>query len=444
MDHDEELRRLQDADPARGSHPDLWQVRASVERNIATDGAADEVTWEGRTIGRLGRSTAYVAAACAAALAVGAGGYALGQSRTGDGIAPAASGSDAPEDDQEESADDPDAADSFRTSVDLGWAESGTEFGYFDDVSMTGGAVLLLPGERLSTERGGEAEVLAQRPPDFDVDAQLSAAAKRMGLSGELVGEREWRSIQQDGRSVSSYVDVSALNLSYENAYLSAGCRMMVDEMASWPAEEVPDGINPSLDPDKCLPDPTESVSKDTALTMVRQVVADFGLDPSRAQFEVYDSGGAETFGTASGTLENGWEVSVDFHVRAEGVASASIALQEDMSLGTYPVISPAEAVERANDPIFGRLSIRPGGVSEDEWYPSRQGPFREPQAIEAGTPIPISGRVTKASSAELSTGTLMDQSGGAYTVPIYLLTTVNNEKIAVVALVEEAMQLQE
>ncbi|MBA2695562.1 MAG: hypothetical protein H0U62_06880, partial [Actinobacteria bacterium] len=60
------------------------------------------------------------------------------------------------------------------------------------------------------------------------------------------------------------------------------------------------------------------------------------------------------------------------------------------------------------------------------------------------GDPIPVPGRIATATSATLSTGQLVDGSGGVYTVPIYVITLDKGHKVAVVALAEEALSLPE
>lgn len=449
MDTDDEaLRRLRGADPARGSQPDLWRIRSSVDRNIAGGEGADEVVWEGRTVGRFGRGTAYLAAACVTALAVGVGGYVLGQSRAPDGVAPAAS---SPEEDrdadsgtQSESGSSlaPDQGGlSSAVATESPYAYSSSFVGS-RDMGIGGAAVRLLPGDGLSTEGGGEAEVLIQRSPELDVDAELGSIAERMGISGEVTGDDVWRSIRQDGRSVNAYTDVSGLNLSYDNTYLNYGCAEMVREMKNWPEDAMGPGGGPDLDADLCLSDPSEPISEPEALAMGRQLASDLGVDPESLTFTVYDEPGNETMGSATSSAQDGVRVQLDYTLRAEGVMSANMVLREDMSMGFYPVISQVEAVERANDPILGRLPIMPDGVSEEEWYSSSQ-EYVAGEPVRPGDPIPVPGRHVTAISAKLSTGTLVDGSGGVHTVPIYLITTDDDARIAVLALTEDDIALQ-
>lgn len=443
MDTDDEaMRRLRGADPAHGSQPDMWRIRSSVDRDIASGGGADEVVWEGRTVGRFGRGTAYLAAACVTALAVGVGGYALGQSRAPDGVTPAASSPDEDNDTQGESessqgGDEPDL--SSPTAAESGYAYGSS---YMGDMGVLGSAVRLVPGDSLSTESGGEAEVLVQRSPKVDVDAEMTSMAQRLGIVGEVSGDDVWRSIRQDGRSVNAYPDASGLNLSYENTYLNYGCADMVAEMANWPEEMAPGGGS-DLDADQCLPDPTEPISKQEAEATGRQLASDLGVDPATLTFTIYDEQGNQAMGSAVSTAKEGVRVQLDYTLRAEGVMSANMVLREDMSMGRYPVISAVEAVKRANDPIFGRLSIMPDGVSEEEWYSSSQ-EYAERPPVDPGQPIPVPGRVATAISAKLSTGTLVNDSGGFYTVPIYLITVDQGRRMAVLALTEDDIALQD
>jgi hypothetical protein len=418
-----------------------------VDRAIADESGADEVSWEGRTVGRLGRGTAYLAVACVAALVVGVGGYALGQSRADERVTAAASSADGDEAGTDsagngqdvENAPGPEGAESF------GWFGGMPGEAFEDsltlkgDTGMGGAPLRLVPGDTLSTDTGGEAEVLSQRPANLDIEAELKEIAERMGISGSVTGEQDWRSIQQDGRSVNSYRDASGLNLSYDNMYLSPGCAAMAEEMAAWSGPE-PDPFG-DLDPDHCLPNPRDTVSTADAEKMARQVAADLGLDPAGLQFETHEQGMPEGWVSATSKNQDGERITLDVGLRAEGVISANVLLRREVSLGLYPVISPVEAVERANDPILGRLPIRPDGVSGGEWSTQT---WTETTPIEPGDPIPVPGRIATATSATLSTGQLVDGSGGVYTVPIYLITLDKGHKVAVVALAEEALSLPE
>lgn len=445
-DDEEALRRLRDADPAHGSRADPWQLRSSVDRAIADESGADEVSWEGRTVGRLGRGTAYLAAACVAALIVGVGGYTLGQSRADDAPAAAAS-SDGEEAGTGSSNNEQDADDAP--------ASQGAEaFGWFGgmpgmtredslamngEMGMSGAPLRLVPGDTLSTERGGEAEVLVQRAADLDVDAELTEIAERMGISGPVSGEQDWRAIHQEGRSVNSYRDASGLGLSYDNMYLSPGCAEMAEEMASW-SGPAPDPFG-DLDPDQCVPNPTDPVSTADAEKMARQVAADLGLEPAGLEFTTHDQQMPEGWVSATSTKQDGERITLDVALRADGVISANALIRQEESLGLYPVISPVEAVERANDPIYGRLPITPDGASGGNWSTQT---WTETPAVGAGDPIPVTGRIATATSTSLTAGQLVDGSGGVYTVPIYLITLDKGHKVAVVALAEEALSLPE
>lgn len=452
-DDDDALRRLRDADPARGSRADPWQLRSSVDRAIADESGADEVSWEGRTVGRLGRGTAYLAAACVAALIVGVGGYTLGQSRAEDAQAAATStGGDETGTDsagRDTAGDEQDAEDApvSEGAESFGWF-GGMPGGAFEeslamngdmDMGMGGAPLRLVPGDTLSTERGGEAEVLVQRPADLDIDAELKEIAERMGISGPVTGEQDWRAIQQEGRSVSSYREPSGLGLSYDNMYLSPGCAEMAEQMASWSGPE-PDPFG-DLDPDQCLANPTDPVSTEDAGKMARQVAADLGLEPAGLEFTTHDQQMPEGWVSAKSTKKDGERLTLDVALRAEGVISAHVLIRREESLGLYPVISPVEAVERANGPLLGRLPITPDGASGGDWSTQT---WTETTPMERGDPIPVPGRIATATSATLSTGQLVNGSGGVYTVPIYLITLDKGHKVPVVALAEEALSLQE
>lgn len=445
-DDDDALRRLRDADPARGSRADPWQLRSSVDRAIADESGADEVSWEGRRVGRLGRGTAYLAAACVAALVVGVGGYALGQSRADERVSAAASSADGDGAGTDSAGGGQNVEHAGRSEGEsFGWfggmpgAPFADSLAMYGDTGMGGTPQRLVPGDTLSTEGGGEAEVLVQRPADLDIEAELNEIAERMDISGSVTGEQDWHSIQQDGRSVSSYRDPSGLNLAYDNMYLSPGCAAMAEEMAagSGPA---PDPFG-DLDPDQCLPNPTETVSSVDAEKMARQVAADLGVDPAGLQFETHEQQMPEGWVSATSTKQDGERITLDVGLRAEGVISANILRRREESLGLYPVISPVEAVERANDPILGRLPITPDGSSQGDWSTQT---WTETTPMEPGDPIPVPGRIATATSATLSEGQLVNGSGGVYTVPIYLLTLDKGHKVAVVALAQDALSLPE
>ena len=81
------------------------------------------------------------------------------------------------------------------------------------------------------------------------------------------------------------------------------------------------------------------------------------GVDPSGFAFDVPDDGGGEgaLWVSAEQTVDgqatgSSWTATVS----DDGIAWLDGFLAETAPLGDYPVVSPAEAVERLGDPRFG------------------------------------------------------------------------------------------
>lgn len=428
-DHDSEAtRRLRSADPALGTHPDLGQIRAEVTERISAGGVAETATWEGPTMGR-GRSGAVIAVAAAATLAVGVGGYALGHTQGTDGRASIAS------------------ADESETSEGAALVgEAGTTSdSYAEGLSgLPSGPVRLIAGEGLSTE-GGVAQVSTSQAKEVDGEAAVRELAAEFGVTGEVEEDGDWSSIQADGTSISGYSDPTSFTLSYDNSYLMTDCESNIGYMEEDMALAT-GGVDdlPELDPARCPAQPTTDISQQAATDLAEETTAKFGIDPATIDFTV-DTMSVEAYADGTGIDADGAEVEVHMGLRAEGVIYAGVSFSESLSLGDYPIISPAAAVERHNDPIYGRLDVMPATVDEAEWYGGMYpDEWSQPEPLDPGDLIPVPGQISTATSTELTTGTLWDMNGGRFTVPIYLVTTDDDTTLPVLALAEEAIELLE
>lgn len=492
-EHDEAMDRLRTSDPATGSHPDLHALRALVAQKAPASQGSDEVTRLRDDPLRGPRTTApWIVAAAVAAIGLG-GGYALGAHQAeppvvagGTSTDPASSGDDAAPGDDRASDD---ANNAGGMDGDVGGDEAMTmseDMAMDGDMSMGGGdaaeyresgmaydlgPVRLTAGEGLPTGPGtGEVQALRY---DEDPEELVNRLAAGLGMNARPLPEEEgWFSSGHGvvdpttGQVIQAYADSGALTFSYESVFASEWCASMFEGYSEedlvvvrehWTRSYGPD--MPLPDADSCQPLEGPAPSDDEARAAAEEFLALLEVDLSDYTVETY---GAEMYGDWEQPTVNIeyyrqdshlYQVSFSVIIGPGGVVTNVHGGLGDMtSLGEYPVISAAEAVERYGERTWGldwQVSIpedyEPWPGMEDELsmpaYEDYEMP--EPVTLSPGDPIPLLLKDKTVTSAELVQGTLWTQNGGVLEVPAWKLVTADGMYYSVLALADEALDFQ-
>lgn len=462
---DEPLDRLRASDPATGSHPDLHRVRTLIAHKApASQGHLERATAVDDDLLRGPRLRApWIAAAAVALLGVGAGGYAVGLGAGSDTIVAERGGSDLRQDSLVpgssgfESGAGMSSADSASASAGpMEESEYGTSSPSYDP-----GPVRLVAGEGLSTERTtGEVRTLVS---DIDPETFLTQWSERTGLDGVRMGEDNAMYggpgiyDPETGVMLSAYSgDGGAFSFHYENIFASEYCAEMYASMLAedqtvmqeeWRKAMGEDVPFPNAD--SCREVTGENPTEEVALSTAREFLADAGVPVENYEFEVMnvgDTGSRDIM--VDGWPENGryGALSASVTVSAEGVVSAYGTLGEMESLGDYPVISPAEAVERYAQREFSMdygVSLAEDYALEEisvEEYVEPVLPEMPP--VEPGMKLPLLLKDKVVVDAELVQGDMWTQSG-SMSVPTWKLITEDGMSYPVMAVAEESIDWQ-
>jgi len=467
---DEEIfDRLRAADPAVGSQPDLTRLRAAVDARIAAPPAAGNVT--PLAPARARRVTwLRMAAVAAAALVVATAGFGLGRSTGGPAptAAPAAApaislggpggaGTGAPEAlvDRADAAIYPAPAVSHMSFHAVGLSDEATTFR----------AWTYDPSASFSAER----------------TAALGAA---LGLKGEPKQEGgAWQLGVTDGSG--AYLTVSPDGTTTANFYDPAkdphqclrtgpGGTTTPAEPGGGSAPSEPGATNPEGTTESGAapyewcdnPDAAPAPQGEDAFAPVRSLLTAAGYDPATFELVENDYGDPSMTEVVAHQLVDGQRTGSAWYVTVTGagVQSFNGMLAPLSELGDYPVISPADAVDRLGDPRFGSFAdVRilspatghvldapasvPEGTSADAPAASSQGPDATspagpPPAATPGSPVPWPVEEVAITGARLGPALYTTPSGTALLVPAYELSADDGRTWSVIAVAEEALNL--
>ena len=452
---DEGLHRLQASDPATGSHPDLHRLRSLVAHKAPASQGAERAS---RVDDDLLRGPAirapWVAAACIAALAIGAGGYALGTQR-GSGtllvagedslLAPAGAGIDAGLGAEL-------AGESFSMSSSA--AEGAAE-------PYDPGPVRLVPGAGLSAERT-TAPVRVLRSEE-DPQAFVDEWARTLGLQGapiptdvEFLGEGTVGLAEAEtGRMIMASTEGGGLHVSYTDVFSSPDCRETLEmgyaqerEMLQEFWEGTFGAGTPLPTAQDCRDVGDERPTDEQALAAARDFLTLAGIPTEGFDVQVQDyadEGSSTVYVEAAPEGGAYGPRHITLTVGPAGVVDASAGLGEMVSLGDYPVISPVEAVQRYGLREFSmEYGVQlPQDLEEVTADPGER-TFVEPQIpdspeISDGMDLPLLLKDKEVTGATLVQGTIYTQSG-SMEVPTWELTTDDGMSYPVMAVADEAI----
>ncbi|MDO8145546.1 MULTISPECIES: hypothetical protein [unclassified Isoptericola] len=448
---DEAFDRLTAADPAAGVETRHGVLRAKTdalreEQGGPAHGSADELA-----VARARRRSGWlVAAGVAGAVALTGGGYAVGVAEGGGAGPTVADGALPP------------------ISLDGG---AGGEGGVVTEERALGGqaatdpavgtSVMPAPGfggrvtfsqEGLSTEPG-TAAALAYDAADVATESGAADLAAALDVAGEPRWEfGSWAVGPRDGSGPSLWLAADGI------AYFS----YTDPTLDPWRCEEVevlPEESTESqgaIEPAPCPVPDGETVPAEDAADGLRELMTAVGADPAEYEVEVAEASGVGRRAVAYQVVEGRrtgatWSVTVT----EDGVAWADGFLAETVSLGDYPVVSPAEAVERLGDPRFGQqtwpIAYADDTVSglepstrqlpaPDAVEPDLSEPTVPPAPPSSGSDLSWPVRDVTITGARLGLAQEFTADQGVLLLPAYELTDADGSTWSVVAVAEEAL----
>lgn len=446
--HDEAFARLTAADPAADARLDVAALRARVAERAAEDGGAVTSLADRRDQRdrRRSRWLQVAAVGVGAALAAGAGGYAVG-----------AAGED--------------AAPTAAPAIALGGA--GAAGGPAQELSAAGSTAdaRMLPGWF-----GGRAVFSAQGLPDdataghawaLDAAAVFSAdtvarVAAALGVTGEPRQEYgAWTVGPQDGSSptVSLQPDGTASISYYDPTRDPWSCTASAPDTPD--VAPSADGIDPTLvEPalpstpsPACDPATGDAPTGDAAVGAARDLMVTLGVDPAGFEYQVVDQGDVTTTTTVDAyQVLEGQRTGLTWNVTlvGDGVQALYGSLAPLVDLGEYPVVGAASAVERLNDPRFGAGygGVMPLAREGEAAATSLTAPAPEateptvPPTVAPGAALAWPVQQVTITGARLGLGLQTQPDGAAVLVPAYELTDADGSTWSVVAVDESALDL--
>lgn len=468
VDHDEAMDRLRADDPATGSHPDLHRLRSLIAHKAPASQGVDAATRVDDDLMRGPRLRApWIAAAAVAAVGLSGGGYALGLQQAPE-APPAATGGPALTLDPASPGLQPmqDAMAGEAGTMTMGSAQG--SFTSSSSMSWDMGPVRLTAGEDLPDGPGtGEVRALDS---DQDPAAVLASLADHLGVEGrplpesvqEMAGMGDETLVDPDkGYILNANDSGGPLSFGFHSLYQDPYCAETYTEMPDEEMRIVQEEWQKSYGEELVFPTPElcrvatgERPDEATAI----QAAADFftGVGIDLDDYEVHTYGMSTASGQESYTSveamhkdHHGGQLYLSATVSPDGLVSASGSVGDFTSLGQYPIISAAEAVERYATREFSTdysvqadeemVWTEDGAVAtampEEEWVEPTPVP-----APEAGERIPLLRKDKVVTGAELVQGSMWLPSGGSIEVPVWKLSTGDGNTYPVLALADEAI----
>lgn len=447
---DEAFDRLKAADPGAAAEPRLGVLRAKVEAQVDSwvpDAAVADELAARREAPRRRRRGLLVAAAVAGAVAVGGGGYVVG-AMGGAGAADSAAVSDTAGFARPGEAQAPvtvDGSGPARGGDAGAGATTGGPAGAVPEVAAadsSAGSMAIdrtWPGGSFGrttfqaqglSEQGGTAQSYA-----FDARAVVNAetaarVAGAFGVPGE-VREDAWQFVvgAQDGSGpqVTLGRDGTA-SFGYSNYSIDP-----------WQCKEAnADG--------SCPTPPATTVDDTAAATALADAMRSLGVDPATFEVTVTPVGeGNEAARWVTARRVVGGTLTTDTWsatVTDAGLVNLNGTLAAVVELGSYDVVSPAEAVRRLGDPRFGSSSmvaLAAGAEARSEAAaPDGPGPVPAPPAAGGRIAWPVTD--VTITGARLALTQQWTDTGAVLFVPAYELSDAEGNTWSVIAVTDDAL----
>ncbi|MFD4993136.1 hypothetical protein ACFWH7_13370 [Cellulosimicrobium cellulans] len=471
---DADLERLRAADPAASAAPDTDALEAAVRDRVpeafaggAAAGSPDRTPLSGsagptatlvdelaeRRARRLRRrAPLQVAAAVAGVLVIGAGGYALGAGAVGASPAgDSAAESTALAPIQLGAADAPAAGDAAGGAVAPESLAAGSRA--TADMAFPGlwGGRTVFHQEGLPTQ-GASADAWAYDAAGVFSQETASRIAEVLGVTGEVredygsyvVGSADWTgptvSLQPDGLASVSFNDPT------KDPW---GC-VVVTPM---PAEGDEGSGSSGAEPGACEEsDHGAPPSGADAVDALRDVLGSLGLDPAGyevvAEEQPADQGAPRATTVTAYEVVEGQRTGTQWSATYSGSGLASLygGLAPRVAIGSYDVVSPAEAVDRLGDPRFGGGGMialaREGAAAElvPEIAPAEPEAPTVPPTVGEGARFAWPVTDVTITDARLGLAVQYQPDGAAVLLPAYELSDADGNVWSVVAVVDDQL----
>ncbi|AZI58287.1 hypothetical protein EH165_09200 [Nakamurella antarctica] len=473
--------RVVQADPASGVRPDLGAIRAAVLRATSVEQAPVGPPSHPEHVAsvtsiRRAPTTRWlqVAAATAAVLAVGLGGYAIGSKQVPTQQAAAAAATTAPSVAMSRPGVEGGAAPAAapvrpgspggemlgspqaRSAGSGGFAASGADGKMSSMPGYFGRTVFTQNG--LSTE-GATAAAYGFDPAAVATSATVAALAAKLGVTGEPRLEfNSWTVGASDGTGpvVSLSVDGVA-NFNYYNPQVDAWyCPQAIAPSdagsSSEPGPDTTPGPLTDVAPSCAQRDVGSAPTGDEAIARFTELLTTVGVDPATLEFEASPADPSNPgYSYVSGyALLDGARNGISWSIGFSGPEISSLygSLAPLVSAGNYPVISPADAVARLGDPRFGAANVMYAAetVRSDAPVPATVPALAPPAdgvAPAAPTPgAPIAWPVTTVTITGATLGLALQylDSGASLLIPTYTLTDGTGATWSVIAVADSAL----
>ncbi|MEG3614607.1 hypothetical protein [Isoptericola haloaureus] len=473
-ERDEAFDRLRGADPAADVETRHGVLRAKTDAlRDGPEQPSEGASGPGASAGRdelaarrdRRRSGWLVAAGVAGAVVLGGGGYALG-SADGSGAPVAEDGGALPPITLDGGSGASAGADGAVTEERASGSGPAPE-------AAVGTSVMPAPGfggratfshDGLSTE-AGTATAYAYDAADVATESGAVELAAALGVDGTPRWEYgSWGVGPRDGSGPSLWLAADGVaSFSYQDPSLDP---WRCEEVEILPEESTSSGVaedGPAIEPAPCEPAGGGDVSADEAVDRLRGLMEQVGVDPAGFEIEATQAQGAARRALASQVVEGQrtgatWSATVT----ADGVAWADGFLAGTVSLGSYPVVSPAEAVDRLGDPRFGqqlwpiayaddtvsglepstdRLPA-PDVVEPGDGVEPGSEPTVPPAPPASGSDLPWPVRYVTITDARLGLAQEYTVDQGVLLLPAYELTDADGSTWSVVAVADEALAM--
>ncbi|MGY4643955.1 hypothetical protein [Cellulomonas sp. URHB0016] len=211
--------------------------------------------------------------------------------------------------------------------------------------------------------------------------------------------------------------------------------------------------VAPPVDvPSPCAAGTASAPGADDAKAQARDLLSALGLDPAGYELEVVDPGTSQAASVSAYQVVDGARTGMtwSFTVLADGVQSMWGSLAPLVDLGSYDVVSPAEAVERLGDARFGfssggvmPLAMTARGAAEgamSDMMPAPETTPTVPATPTAGARLGWPVQEVEITSARLGVAPATLPGGASVLVPTYELSSADGSTWSVIAVVDDRL----
>ncbi|WP_315099299.1 hypothetical protein, partial [uncultured Cellulomonas sp.] len=284
-------------------------------------------------------------------------------------------------------------------------------------------------------------------------ESRVAAAAAALGVSGQPRLEYgTWSVGPNDGSGASVSLSADGLaSLSYYDPTRDPwNCVRSAPDSPQEPATDAEGGValpEPAIDGTGQCTATAPAPTGDTAVGQAKDALTAVGVDPAGYQLVAStDPGSPQVTNVTASQVLDGQQTGVTANVTlvAEGVQSLYVPLATLVELGTYDVVSPAEAVERLGDPRFGAsggggvMPLAAESARADDTMVAPEPTV--PPTPSAGSPLAWPVQDVTLVSARLGVALTTLPTGASVLVPTYELADAEGVTWSVIAVVDDQL----